>query len=63
MDSISQPVANVLLELEGLPLEIARQVELAQRDNPEILRRIVTYGMIRKTIFEALVAGAHGREA
>ena len=41
-----------------LPRELAAEVEDVQRRDPEMLRRILMYGMTRKAIYESLVAAA-----
>ena len=44
-----------------LPRELAAEVEDVQRRDPEMLRRILMYGMTRKAIYESLVAASTER--
>lgn len=37
-----------------LPREVAAEVEEVQRQDPEVLSRILLYGMTRRAIFEQL---------
>ncbi len=37
-----------------LPAELADEVEYVQRTNPELLERVLTYGMIRRAVFDHL---------
>jgi hypothetical protein len=41
-----------------LPRSVAAEVEKVQRTDPEMLSRILFYGMTRRTIYETLVARA-----
>lgn len=41
-----------------LPKTVAREVEQVQRNDPEMLSRIVFYAMTRRTIYDTLVAKA-----
>lgn len=40
-----------------LPRSVAAEVEEMQRRDPEVLRRILMYGMTRRAIYESLAAG------
>jgi hypothetical protein len=46
-----------------LPRTVAAEVEEVQRNNPEMLSRIVYYAVMRRTIFEHLAAQAKSRAA
>jgi hypothetical protein len=48
------PRVNVSLTVEDLPLEIAEQVQQAQRRDPELLRRVMVYAVTRNAVFETL---------
>lgn len=41
-----------------LPKNVAVEVEQVQRNNPEMLSRILYYAMTRRTIYETLAAKA-----
>ena len=41
-----------------LPRAVAAQLEEVQRHDPELLQRILMYGMARRTIYESLAAAA-----
>lgn len=41
-----------------LPRSLAAEVEEMQRRDPEVLRRILMYGMTRRAIYESLAATA-----
>jgi hypothetical protein len=41
-----------------LPKSVAVEVEQVQRTDPEMLSRILTYAMTRRTIYETLVSRA-----
>lgn len=40
--------------VDDLPTDVARQLEEAQRQDPEFLRRILLYGITHRTVFETL---------
>jgi len=44
-----------------LPRSVAAEVEEMQRRDPEVLRRILMYGMTRRAIYESLAAAAMER--
>ena len=46
---------DVSLTLKDLPLAIAEEIEEVQRNQPELMERIVVYGMARSAIFETLL--------
>jgi hypothetical protein len=39
-----------------LPAALAAEVEEVQRSEPEILKRILLYGLVRRSMFEHLVS-------
>ena len=42
----------------NLPKSVAREVEQVQRNDPEMLSRILYYAMTRRTIYDTLAAKA-----
>lgn len=50
----------VHLDVE-LPPEIAAKVEAVQREDPQMIGRMLRYCVLRKTIFDALIDGANAR--
>ena len=46
---------DVSLTLKDLPFAIAEEIEEVQRNQPELMERIVVYGMARSAIFETLL--------
>lgn len=50
----------VELRLE-LPRELAAEVEEVQREDPDILGRILLYGLTRRAIFDGLARLDHSR--
>ena len=44
-----------------LPKALAAEVEEVQRRDPEMLRRILTYGMTRRAIYESLSSSTNER--
>ncbi|MEJ2218004.1 MAG: hypothetical protein P8099_15460 [Gemmatimonadota bacterium] len=50
-------VCAVDLHVE-LPRTVAAEVERVQRQDPDVLSRILTYGMARRAIFDHLVQRA-----
>ena len=56
-----QPLSTekVVLVAE-LPRDVAEQVRSAQAQDPDLLRRILTFGMSHKVIHETLVANSWG---
>ncbi len=56
-------VCAVDLHVE-LPRTIAAEVERVQRQDPDVLSRILTYGMARRAIFDHLVhRAAYGMQS
>ena len=47
----------------NLPRTVAAEVEEVQRNDPDMLSRIVYYAVMRRTIFEHLAARESSREA
>ena len=48
------PLEPVQLEVEDLPRDVARELREAQNDDPDLLRRILLYGITHKIVFETL---------
>lgn len=46
----------------SLPRAVAAEAEEVQRHDPEILSRILEYGLVRRAIFQHLMARRHGLE-
>jgi hypothetical protein len=44
-----------------LPRDVAEKVRSAQSQDPDLLRRILTFGMSQKVIYDTLVANSWGR--
>ena len=44
-----------------LPRDVAEKVRSAQSHDPDLLRRILTFGMSQKVIYDTLVANSWGR--
>jgi hypothetical protein len=44
-----------------LPRDVAEQVKAAQSEDPDLLRRILTFGFSQKVIYDTLVANSWGR--
>jgi hypothetical protein len=55
----SEPVysrrVDVSLTLKDLPSSLAEEIEEVQRSDPDLMQRIVMYGMTRTAIFETLL--------
>lgn len=49
--SLLEPVQ---LEVDSLPFDVAEKIRKAQSDDPDLLRRILVYGMTHKVVFETL---------
>jgi hypothetical protein len=43
-----------------LPRDVARQVEEIQKNNPEMISRLLVYGLRRQVIFNALAGQLEG---
>ena len=50
-DTSPEPVH---ISIDSLPSDVAQQLREAQRSNPDLLRRILLYGINHKTVFETL---------
>lgn len=48
------PLEPVRLEVDALPFDVAEQIREVQLEDPELLRRILVYGMTHKAVFETL---------
>ncbi len=46
---------DVSLTLKDLPFSIAEEIQEVQRSQPDLMQRIVMYGMTRSAIFETLL--------
>jgi hypothetical protein len=51
---------EVTLTFVDLPRDVAEQARTAQQKDPELLRRILTFGFTQKVICDTLVAHAWG---
>jgi hypothetical protein len=54
------PMETVTVTAE-LPRDVAEQVKAAQSQDPDLLRRILTFGFSQKVIYDTLVANSWGR--
>ena len=54
------PMETVTLIAE-LPRDVAEQVKTAQSQDPDLLRRILTFGFSQKVIYDTLIANSWGR--
>ena len=53
------PMEKVTLVTE-LPRDMAEKVKAAQSQDPELVRRILTFGLSQKVIYDTLVANSWG---
>lgn len=53
-DQPAQAPEAVHLTVHSLPSDVAEQIRGVQSENPELLRRILLYGITHKTVFETL---------
>lgn len=53
------PMEKVTLVTE-LPRDVAEKVKAAQSQDPELVRRILTFGLSQKVIYDTLVANSWG---
>ena len=53
------PTEKVVVVTE-LPSDVAEQVRTAQTQDPDLLRRILTFGMSQKVIHDTLIANSWG---
>ena len=50
-DLVAKPVH---LTVTDLPSDVAEQIQEVQTEDPELLRRILLYGITHKTVFQTL---------
>lgn len=60
MPDQAPPMETVTVTAE-LPRDVAEQVKNAQMEDPDLLRRILTFGFSQKVIYDTLVANSWGR--
>lgn len=48
------PLEPVHLKVDSLPYDVAEQIREVQSEDPELLRRILLYGITHRTVFETL---------
>jgi hypothetical protein len=51
----SSPAVSISVTLTDLPSSVAEEIAEIQQNDPDMLKRIVTYGITRTVIFETLV--------
>lgn len=54
-DSLYSRRVDVSLTLKDLPFSMAEEIQEVQRSQPDLMQRIVMYGMTRSAIFETLL--------
>jgi hypothetical protein len=54
-ESVYSRRVDVSLTLKDLPSSLAEEIEEVQRSDPDLMQRIVMYGMTRTAIFETLL--------
>ena len=54
-ESLPSRRVDVSLTLKDLPFAVAEKIEEVQRNQPDLMHRIVLYGMTRSAIFETLL--------
>jgi hypothetical protein len=54
-DTSSARRVDVSLTLTNLPFSLAEEIQEVQRSDPDLMQRIVMYGMTRTAIFETLL--------
>ena len=54
-ESLHARRVDVSLTLKDLPFTLAEEIEEVQRSRPDLMERIVMYGMTRSAIFETLL--------
>ncbi|MDR0787370.1 MAG: hypothetical protein LBG44_05835 [Gemmatimonadota bacterium] len=47
-------VEPVHLTVDGMPVDVARQIREFQDSDPEFLRRVLVYGVTYRAVFETL---------
>jgi hypothetical protein len=54
-ETVSSHGVDVSLTLKNLPFSVAEEIQEVQRSDPDLIQRIVMYGMTRTAIFETLL--------
>jgi hypothetical protein len=54
-ETVSSHRVDVSLTLKNLPFSVAEEIQEVQRSDPDLIQRIVMYGMTRTAIFETLL--------
>ena len=54
-DSVASRRVDLSLTLKDLPFSVAEEIAEVQRSDPQLIQRIVMYGMTRTAIFETLL--------
>ena len=54
-ESVASRRVDVSLTLKDLPFSLAEEIAEVQRSDPDLIQRIVMYGMTRTAIFETLL--------
>ena len=57
-ETVSSHRVDVSLTLKNLPFSVAEEIQEVQRSDPDLIQRIVMYGMTRTAIFETLLEEA-----
>ena len=60
MSDRNRDFESVTLTVSNLPLDVAEEVRTAQLQDPELLRRILTFGMRQKVVYETLRSHSWG---
>lgn len=55
-DSTPSATARTDLVLSGVPAGLAEQVQALQNEDPDLLQRILQYGVTRKIVFDTLAS-------
>ena len=55
------PPMETVTVIAELPRDVAEQVKNAQTQDPDLLRRILTFGFSQKVIYDTLIANSWGR--
>lgn len=50
----NEPSVDVSLNVEKLPPHVAREVERIQRDQPEVLRQMLEFAVMRQLVRDSL---------
>ena len=54
-ETVASRRVDVSLTLKDLPFSLAEEIAEVQRSDPDLIQRIVMYGMTRTAIFETLL--------